>query len=338
MTGKQRVATALAHQQPDRVPFHIKFTRLARQRMIEHLDDPDFEAKILSDVALYSIRTKVNYRQVEPDIWQDEFGVRYDCTVDKDIGTICNRLVTPETLDRFAFPEPHSPARYDELAGYISANRDRFIVINFGFALFERAWSLAGMEDLLAAMLDDPGFVSALLDRIVAFDLAVVEDLCCYDIDAIWFGDDWGSQLGLMMGPALWRRFIKPRIARLYQATRQRGKRVFTHSCGKVEEIFPDLIEIGLDVFNPFQPEVMDVYAMKQAYGDRLSFCGGISTQRLLPFGTVQEVRAEVADLCRRIGEGGGYIAAPAHSLPADSRPENILAMLDVLQGQPLCR
>ena len=94
------------------------------------------------------------------------------------------------------------------------------------------------------------------------------------------FGDDWGQQHGLIMGPALWREFIKPRIFQMYQAVKAGGKFVFIHSCGKVQQLFPELIECGLDVFNPLQPEVMDVAAIKRDFGAQLSFYGGISIQR----------------------------------------------------------
>jgi len=109
---------------------------------------------------------------------------------------------------------------------------------------------------------------------------------------------------------------------------------VWIHSCGKVDEIYPDLIEIGLDVFNPFQPEVIDVFAIKRKFGTKLAFYGGISTQRTLPYGTPEDTRKEVAELIAKIGRDGGYIAAPAHSIPADAKPENIAAMIDVLKNQ----
>ena len=115
---------------------------------------------------------------------------------------------------------------------------------------------------------------------------------------------------------------------------KSKGKRVFIHSCGKVDELFPDLIESGLDVFNPFQPEVMDVYEMKKRYGEQLSFFGGISTQKTLPYGTVQQVKDEVRRLLDTIGKNGGYIASPAHDIPKDAKPENIAAMIEALQGQ----
>ena len=120
----------------------------------------------------------------------------------------------------------------------------------------------------------------------------------------------------------------------MYQAVKAQKKFVCIHSCGKVQEVFPDLIEAGLDIFNPFQPEVMNPVTMKKQFGRRLVFFGGISTQRLLPFGTVPQVKKEVHELLKVVGEQGGYIAAPAHSIPGDAKPENIAAMLDVLQNQ----
>ena len=120
----------------------------------------------------------------------------------------------------------------------------------------------------------------------------------------------------------------------MYAAVKSRGKRVFIHSCGKVDELFPDLIECGLDVFNPFQPEVIDVYDAKRRYGDRLSFYGGISTQKTLPYGTTAQVREEVRRLLDRVGKDGGYIAAPAHDVPRDAMAENVAAMIEVLKSQ----
>jgi uroporphyrinogen decarboxylase len=190
------------------------------------------------------------------------------------------------------------------------------------------------MENLMMAMITHKEYVHALLDRILEFNLAVIENACSYDVDAMMFGDDWGMQNGLQMGTNLWREFIYPRIKQMYSLVKSRGKFVFIHSCGKVDEIFPDLIGIGLDVFNPFQPEVMDVFEMKRLFGDRLSFFGGISVQRTLPYGTVTETKDEIRRLLDIIGKNGGYIAAPSHGIPGDAKPENIAAMIEVLQNQ----
>ena len=335
MTNRERVLSALRHAGPDRVPYHVGLTYKARERMVEFTGDPDFDASWDNCLCFLDIGLPDGWKEVERDIWQDEFGVRWNRAVDKDIGVVCNQIVRPDTLAGYRFPDSQDPRRLEQLEKWrLSANRERFTVVNIGFSLFERAWTLVGMEELLTYMVLEPSFVHRLLDEILEFNLALIEKACGYEIDAMMFGDDWGDQRGLIMGPDLWRRFIRPRIAKMYEAVRKRGKFVFIHSCGKVDCIFPDLIDVGVDVFNPFQPEVMDVAEMKRRFGGRLSFYGGISTQRLLPFGSEEDVRREVRLLLDTLGRNGGYIAAPAHAVPGDAKPENILAMMDALNRQ----
>jgi uroporphyrinogen decarboxylase len=155
-----------------------------------------------------------------------------------------------------------------------------------------------------------------------------------YDIDAVYFGDDWGQQHGLQMGPRLWHQFIYPVLKRMYAVVHGAGKYVFIHSCGDVDELFDDLIGIGLNCFNPFQPEVMDVVSLMERYRGRLTFHGGLSTQRTLPFGTVEDVRMETQHLLK-MGAPGGYIIAPAHDVEGDVPMENMLAFIELLQNQP---
>jgi len=334
MTNKERVTTALRHRQPDRAPYHVNFTIPAREKMAKFYGDPNFGAKLGNCLTALSTEPADSWREVRPNIWEDQFGVQWDRHVDKDIGVVCNRLVTPENAKTFPLADPDEPSRY---AGYDEARRKdpgAFLLAMFGFSLFERAWTLAGMENLLMAMVDDKPFAHTLLDRILEFNLRVIDHACAHDIDAMQFGDDWGQQRGLITGPVLWREFIKPRVAQMYARVKAKGKFVVIHSCGKVDSLFPDLIEIGLDAFNPFQPEVNDVFDAKRRYGDRLSFYGGISTQRLLPYGTPQQVCDEVRRLIEEIGRNGGYIAAPAHDVPGDAKAENVAAMIEVLQNR----
>ena len=145
---------------------------------------------------------------------------------------------------------------------------------------------------------------------------------------------DWGQQHGLQMGPKLWRKFIYPVLKRMYRPVRESGRYVFIHSCGDVDELFDDLIEIGLNCFNPFQPEVMDVPALLNKYRRRLAFHGGLSTQKTLPYGTVEQVRAETHRLLE-LGREGGYIFAPAHDVGGDVPLENMLAFIELVQAQP---
>ena len=193
---------------------------------------------------------------------------------------------------------------------------DQFSFLQLGFSLYERAWTLVGMENLLMAMAADEVFVNRLLDRILEFNFGWIELAGSLEIDALFFGDDRGQQTSLVMGPDMWREFIKPRFAQMCRAVTHKGKYVFLHSCGKVQETFTDLIECGLDLFNPFQPEVTDVFEVKKQYGQDLTFFGGISIQKTLPFGTVNQTRNEVKRLLEIVGNGGGYVAGPSHSIP----------------------
>jgi uroporphyrinogen decarboxylase len=334
MTTRERVIASLEHRQPDRTPWHVTFTEPAREKMRRYYGDPDFESGLGNCLAMLRTRPPEKELPGRPGVWEDEFGVQWDRTIDADIGTVCNRRITRETLEDYRFPKPADPERFAHFPAALAARGDRLAIATVGFTLFERAWTLAGMEEVLMAMAADKGFAHELFDRILEFEMEVARRALAFDIDGMRFGDDWGQQRGLLMGPALWREFIKPRIARLYGLVRAKGKRVFIHSCGRVDELFPDLVEVGVDVFNPFQPEVMDVEEMKRRHGGRLTFFGGISTQKTLPFGTVAQVKDEVRRLIDRVGRGGGYIAAPAHDVPKDAKPENIAAMIEVLKGQ----
>ena len=217
----------------------------------------------------------------------------------------------------------------------LKARPDKFHLMTFDFSVYERAWSLRGMENLLMDFVENPDFVETLLDRIVDFNIAVMRAGldACPDVDGVFFGDDFGSQTGLIMGGPTWRQFLKPRLARMYGQAVAAGKKVFIHSCGKVQELFDDLVEIGVNCFNPFQPEVIDTHATHARYHGRLAFWGGISTQRTLPYGSVAEREAEVDGLLA-MGRKGGYIIAPAHAMPGDVRPENVTAMLNRILNQ----
>jgi uroporphyrinogen decarboxylase len=335
MNNRERLLAALKHEQPDKTPYDIRFTQVAQAKMVEYYDDPDFAAKLGNCFTWFRpYPNDVRFRLVGPDIWEDEFGVRWNRAVDKDIGVPCNQVVSPQNIDEIEWPNPHDPRRYDFIEKAIPKAKDSVILVSLGFALFERAWTMAGMENLLMYMLTDKDFVHCLLDKILEYDLGIIEHACSLDIDIFRLGDDWGHQRGLITGIDLWREFIKPRIQTMYQLVKSKGKYVMIHCCGKVDELFGDLIECGLDIFNPFQPEVMDVFDVKKHYGDQLCFYGGISTQRTLPYGTVDQVRDEVKRLINMVGENGGYIASPAHDIPADAKPENIATMIEMLQNQ----
>ena len=329
-TPRQRVWQAIRHVEPDRVPYHFSFTVPARQKLEAHYGTTDLDRVL--DNHLVKYRARRPFEEVLPGFWRDEFGVVWNRTVDKDIGVVAEYQLKGRSLEGYTLPDPRDPRRYEALPAFLAAHPERFRFVSVGFSLFERAWSLRSMPELMVDMLEAPEFVDELLDALVQFDLGVVEEVLKHDIDGVLFGDDWGHQNGLLFGARLWRRFIKPRLALLYPAVKRAGKAVLIHCCGKVQELFPELIELGLDVFNPFQPEVMDPYQTKRQFGGRLTFYGGMSVQKILPHGTPQQVRDEARRLMDEVGRGGGYIIAPSHDMPGDIPLENMLAFIHAVR------
>ena len=188
------------------------------------------------------------------------------------------------------------------------------------------------MENLLCDMIIEPEFVHELLDRIVARNMRILDIVLEYDVDAVYFGDDWGQQRGLIMGPDCWRTFIKPRLAKLYGRVRSAGKYVVQHSCGDLREVMEDLHEVGLNMYQTFQPEIYGYDYAPKLHG-KIAIWGGISTQRDLPVKTPDQVKQVTRDLLAAF-PCGGLVAAPTHSVPGDVPPENIDAMLSVLANQ----
>lgn len=331
ITPRERVLTALAHRQPDVTPWQIDLTSEARAKTAAYLGDPDFEAKIGNHLAICE---EGYFVEVRPNFWQDHFGIVWNRTIDKDIGNVETYLLPEPDLSLYRFPQPDLERNAKIYSQMIAAHPNEFRVAGIGFSMFERAWTLRGMENLLADMILHPKFVDDLLDKILEYNLQVIDHLLQFDVDCVRFGDDWGQQTGLIMGPRLWRRFIKPRVQAMYERCKAAGKFVMQHSCGAIQELFPDLIDMGLDIFNTFQPEVMDVAHIKREYGRHLTFYGGISTQQVLPRVRPEELKRIIRQMIATIGKDGGYIVAPTHAIPRDVPPENIVAFIEAVQNQ----
>jgi uroporphyrinogen decarboxylase len=321
----------LEGKRPPYVPWSMGFTREAKALLQAHWKTSDVEGPLGNH--LLRLGHDIGFfTELGDDQFQDVFGVVWDRGIDKDIGNVVRPVLEKPSLVGYEMPDPLDPRFFEEIPEKIGQFSDRFRVYQLGFSLYERAWTLRGMENLLVDILERPRFVGELLRVIADYNIAQVSRAMEYDMDAVYFGDDWGQQRGLQMGPAIWREFIYPELKRMYGVVRRAGKFVMIHSCGDVDELFDDLIAAGVHCFNPFQPEVMDVFSLLPRYRGRLAFHGGLSTQRTLPRGTPDEVRAETRRLLDLGGEGG-YIFAPAHDVEGDVPLENILAMIDTVQA-----
>jgi uroporphyrinogen decarboxylase len=332
MTEREIVRAAMEHRRPEHVPWNLGFTYEAAQKLREHYGRQDLEG-VLGNHILTIGGGGERSVDLGGGRRRDAFGVIWDASVDRDIGNVSNCVLPEPTLAGFDWPDPTPPDLRGRIERAIAGAPDLFRVYSIGFSLYERAWTMRGMTRLMMDFYDNPAFVRELLNAIADWNIAQVRVALEADIDAVHFGDDWGQQRGLQMGPALWREFIRPALARMYGEVRRAGRFVSIHSCGDVDELFDDLTEIGLNCFNPFQPEVMDVDALMRRYRGRLAFYGGLSTQRTLPYGTPQDVRRETRHLLS-LGRDGGYIFSPAHAVEGDVPLENMLAFIEEVQGQ----
>jgi uroporphyrinogen decarboxylase len=333
MTKRDVVRTVLNNKIPPYVPWHFSFTQEAAATLSRHFGSEDLDTVL--DNHLLPLGSAIGFfEDLGNDHVRDVFGVVWDRRVDKDIGNVVDPQLGEPSLDGYTFPDPLDDRFFRDIPTQLDRFGDRFRVFNLGFSLYERAWTLRGMEDLMIDFVENPEFVHELLGAIADYNIAQVKRALTYDIDAVYFGDDWGQQQGLQMGPALWREFIAPQLKRMYRTVRDGGKYVFIHSCGDVDELFDELIDMGLNCFNPFQPEVMDVEELMVRYRGVLTFHGGLSTQQTLPYGTAEEVRAETRRLIE-LGREGNYILSPSHAVEGDVPLENMLAFIDEARAQP---
>lgn len=330
MTRRETVINALLHKETEHVPFHAEFTEQANEQMVAYTKDKDFYEKAGGYLHYMQYWAYPTEREDRKGYFTDDFGVTWNRTgVDKDIGIVDEPVISEPDISLYPTPVLNEARIRKQCEELLASKGDKFCFAGIGFSMFERLWSYVGIEDALVYMITDKEFVHELLDKICEFNLKVIDIYNEYPFDGIYFGDDWGQQKGMIMGAPLWREFIKPRMAKMYARAKKNGKFVLQHSCGDIQEIFDDLIEIGLDCYQTVQPEIYNLKEIKQVYGDRLAFWGTISTQRDLHDKSPEELKGIIKDTVEIMRHGGGYILAPTHAIAHDVPPQTILAMLE---------
>ncbi len=357
MDSRQRVETALSHREADRVP-------------VDYWAGPEVEARLMARLGVGSREQlldalDVDFRyidgpryvgpaaRVRPDgSVEDHFGVP---RVTVSVGSGETGGAYREVLDfplaaatsvRQIEAYPHWPDPdwfdYAPVAEQVSAARARGKMVVFvgdrlnRCAQLKPAMYLRGVERILMDLADCPAIAECLFERIAAFYLEYARRTleAAADgggADIFMTGDDFGTQTALMVSPAMWRRFLRPGFERFVQLGRQFGCRVAHHSCGSIRPIIADMIDCGLDILNPVQPDVadMDRGQLKRDFGKHLTFHGSISIQRTLPRGTADEIRAEVRERFRTLGPGGGFVFCTAHNIQPDTPIDNVLTLFD---------
>lgn len=331
MKNKEWIESVLAHENAQAVPFNFSFSPPALVKAEKHYGGSPIEEVLDFPIRMKGMKSiKPLYASSEEfgPYAKDEFGVQWT-TSNMDRGSPVGPCLKKPDLSGYRFPDPSAEYRYEDLSPWCQRNQDHYTIIWVG-DLWERATFMRGMEHILLDVAMHPQFVKALLGGITDYILASMDILFQkFDFDGIALSDDYGTQHGLIMSPDMWREYIKPYLSEIYSKSRTHGRTILHHTCGDASMIIPDLIELGLDILHPVQPEAMDPLALKREFGQDLTLCGGVPTQTLLPFGTPDEIRNEVKKLKSQMGADGGYILGPGITLQADIPVENLAALID---------
>lgn len=241
-----------------------------------------------------------------------------------------------EQMKEYPFPNfleadgSHQKKQVEEIHARGLAARGRMEV-----TIWETSWYIRGMEELLVDMMMEDEKAEYLLDKVTEGSCIRIASFASAGVDIVDIGDDIGMQNSIMMSEKLYRTWIKPRIKRVIETAKKINPDIIIkyHSCGYIRPFINDLIEVGVDVLNPVQPECMDFKEIHAEFGDRVSFHGTIGTQTTMPFGSVEDVKREVYRNLNIAGTKGGLFCAPTHLLEPEVPFENILAYVEACKS-----
>lgn len=335
MLKRDYVKESVAHRETDRVPYCVRLTGEAYKAYGERLMK-DFPCGDASD-----------------DLKEGRLG--FNQAVDMSIGNYMADIPTPwwdwdyDNMpkaygDPYEVPDVMPPIkrrdgdadfeRFYENSKYIAGRYGTYNTSLIWGSHWEKAYFTRGIENFLADLAGAPEFAGELLRYIVDTNLTVLPRIVENEhIDGILLGSDWGTQNDLIMSPKTWRELIKDGEARQYRVIRGAGKDVMVHSCGCILRVMDDIVELGVRILNPVQPECMDLGFLKEKYGGDITFWGGISTQRTLPYGTPDEVRRETERVIKLMSAGGGYITCPSQEIQTDVPYENLKALIETARS-----
>lgn len=334
----------MSHQKPERIPFFLRLCEELEDKFEKRYGTRDYRAYFESPI----IPVKINPTRNQHDFscyfknlsydYYNEWGVGFRRGSGeyhfKQFVSPMQSFETPEQVLDFPLPDVLMDYRFEGVAEKIQAlkEQDKITMNTSGYNIdiFEASWYLRGLENLLADMLVDEEMAEACLERMCRIKCQMAAKCAEAGFDVVVFGDDVATQRGMMMSIPLWKKWLKPRLARAIQSAKAVNPEVlcYYHSDGDVTEIIEDLIEIGVDILNPVQPECMDPKGVKEKYGQRINLWGTIGTQTTMPFGTPEEVRAKVREMRQALGRDGGLVLAPTHVLEPEVPLENIEAFV----------
>ena len=360
MNSKQRVLTALTRQgTPDRVPIQFDLCRSLTDAFCQKFGIPAHYTSSYYEDVTYRISANELRIAMGSDcvVVGASLPKGYSPSIDKD-GNLTNEFgmlmrqgaiymevikhpmahfQEPQEVLDFPFPDPLAHGRYDDAAELIKRYKDEYFIIgDMELTMYDMMQQLVGTQKLLEDMAEGLPYVEALMDKTKDFALAIGKKLISLGVDGIWAGDDFGAQNGMIISPRMWRRYFKERYRQIYAELKAVNPNIIImqHCDGAVAPILGDWIEVGLQVFNPVQPNVPghDAQELKSKFGDIMSFWGAIDQQQLLPQGSPADIDADIAEKIRILGASGGYLCAPAHIIQSDTPMENVEAFISAVK------
>jgi len=336
MNKRERFFKALKHENLDRFPVQLDISPKALDKITEVLSLKKSQKETLDlfgnhiiyaylDDVYGRIRRRSSFKG---KIVYGKWGLGWD-TQQEGLFIADHPLADLNKFKDYSFPDPNDDKLLITAKKIIEKYSNEYIICSYHvLCLFERAWALRGLENFMIDMVTNRYFVEELLDKITDYQVRIAERYVELGIDCGRTGDDYGAQNGLMFSPNLWRNLFKPRLKRIWEVYQKAGIPVMHHSCGDIRAIIPDMIEMGLDILNPIQPEAMPFEELGK-YSKNIVFYGGLSIQKVLPYGTEDDVKQNVKRCIELLGKDNGYIIAPANAITSDVPMKNIKALLE---------
>jgi uroporphyrinogen decarboxylase len=340
MTPKQRMLDLIAGKSIDMRPIQLDFSPLMLPKMYEHFGIPlGAEEDLLPFIDNHFVYAFLNdpfgaqrCHTYHEDILYDDWGVGWDMR-QEGLFMVNHPLRDNMDLDHYHFPDPNRPGLLDNVKPLLEKFGDTHLVCSYQVTgLNERASALRGYEEWMMDIVGDPEYAAELLDHIVDYQVQLAKNYIAAGVTCGRYGDDYGSQQGMLMSPKCFRELFKPRMAKVFAVYKDAGLPLVYHSCGDIRPIIGDLIEIGVDVLNNVQPEAMPRKELADMFGDSpLLFYGGISTQQALRTGNRREIESEVRDCLATLGRHGRWIMSTGISITSDTDMGRVDILLDTL-------
>jgi len=329
MNSRERILTAINHEEPDKVPIDSWLAPEVAEVLIESLsldvsEDPFALQKALGNDLLYYMvgfcdgfsSIFKEERKIGKNLYQDPWGIKWR-KKSQQYGSYCefaeHPLANIKNYDNYKFPDPLKvhESEFEIYRELLRNEGKEFSILGaVACSMLEASWYLRGLENFMMDIVSNKDFATDLLDKTMSYSLTISKKLVEMGVDIIWWGDDIAMEQGPLVSPKIFRELLKPRYAYMIQEVKKINKNIKTafHTDGKIEWALDDFVEIGMDIINPLQPDVNDSTAVKKKYGKKLTFWGNVDTRKVMSEGTFKDVAEEVKNCISTLSPGGGHI------------------------------